>query len=882
MAAKQGEVALADERREEGAAPPPRTDLGHGPLAEAGGLLRLVQCAAEEGGAAAGGVLAGTPRVPWRRALALMVAAAWFAPAASSAVASDPPGLRPWLVPVGIVGVAAAGVFARVAWRTAGAGLDLFAIGLLGLAVVSAGSGAEPAWLALHATALSWLAVGTFAAAARQRAAVVVGLAAAGMLAGLGATAAHAPCAAALGRPAVQVLAVGLLAITATLGRPALLPGALRWREVTLLALAIAALAWALAGPGWHAPAGGSGIGLAAATGAVFGCVAGRAAGWAAGLALAVAAAVLGLPPRGDGADAARRLVLAVAGETRAVYQRATQAVQLTVAGEVVDRVGPDHAGAELAATVATLLAVPGDRTLVLGAGTGRLADALLATGRHEVEVVDARGDDPTVVAALRGDGPVPAATPVAADPRVRREVRSWRQALDRLDAGARQCIVVGELPHAAASIQSTLELQLALRRVAGHGFVLQQLALDLVPAGTLRALLGAAAAAHPWNAVLAVGDDALLLSATAPPSWPGEAAPRAWTADARWLAHRAHLGSVADVRRAVLGTVSPSAAAQARSDLDPPPPGGERGRRSALSVLHELLQPTPAPAATEADSLLLRWLGHSADLRLAVAELRRLGAEPADVARAQALAVRWLPAGAPAAALQAALGLPAAGDAPLVDPALACRRAHAIDPTFWLDLPPPLAGLPKPLAARGDLEDLARLPAPNRLAAACVGGSPTAVALRVRFATPCARALVEQLAAGPLSAAATEALRELADPFVLAEAARGLAARDGLLELLSLWRRDLPMPAALAELLRHGDDAVRARIVPALGGRRDAESLHALAGCLEAPAVELRRAAAMALQATFGDRIAYDPEWPGSARIEAADRVRALHNRTP
>ncbi|MBZ0152279.1 MAG: hypothetical protein K8J09_12180, partial [Planctomycetes bacterium] len=122
---------------------------------------------------------------------------------------------------------------------------------------------------------------------------------------------------------------------------------------------------------------------------------------------------------------------------------------------------------------------------------------------------------------------------------------------------------------------------------------------------------------------------------------------------------------------------------------------------------------------------------------------------------------------------------------------------------------------------------------------------------------------------------------RELADPFVLAEAGRVLQARGAGRELLGLWRADLPMPAVVAELLQ-GSPEDRAALAAALHGRRDVSVFAAIATLLVAPEPELRRQAAELLRSAVGDRIAYDPEWPAAARNEAARQLRALHNRAP
>ncbi|MBL9076057.1 MAG: hypothetical protein JNL08_01055 [Planctomycetes bacterium] len=759
------------------------------------------------------------------------------------------------------------------------AAIEALALGCVGAAVLAGGLRCDLGRIAGVAAALALLVTADAAAGGRAR---PWWWALGGVLA-LVAAAAWEPVRAATGQIGAAAVAVALPLVALARGGAAAGAGiarAVRAREL-LLALVCLPLSW------WttrHAgAAGGAVLLLAALLGAVAAAITVRQVALAAGLA--TAAAVVVALPGGAAADTASVTVLVRAGDRSVVYDRATQALALRLGGGTVDRAGPDHAGSELAAVIARTFAAPGDRALVLGVGTLRLPRLLLHCGWHEVDVVDGFGLPPAWAARLDADGPVPLPTAVAAaaEPRLRCTVAPWLQALAAIPDAARQVVFVAASPQPATAPQTTIELQRELRRVAGDGLVVQAFALDLVGTEALRALLGSAAVAHGANEVFVVGDDVLLVSGTRPLAWPGADPFAGWCDDARWLAHRAHLGGLDDVRRARSGAVGPAAAAWARSELDAPVGGGERGRRAALDVLRELLLPDAEPVAPDAGSLLLRWLGQRADLRLAQTELAGLG-DAADAAqRAQAVAARFLPVGAPAASLQAALGLAAADGEPLVDPALACRRAHAIDPTFWADPLPVLRDrLPRPRAPRGDLEDLACLPPGERLAELCVGEAPLAIALRARFGSACARALVAELGRGPLPPAAAEALRQLADPFVLAEAARVLAARDGSAELLAYWRRDLPLSPAIAALLRHGAPALRPRFAEALAGRTDAASLQALAECLTADALELREAAARALRVTAGDGIAYDPAGPRSALIEAADRVRALHNRAP
>lgn len=898
MSAWQGSRGAADEPAGQAVRTAGGQVASHGPLAEPGILLGMVSPAAEEEPAAGArrtfvaastrlgrsfDSLDGTARWPFAWLVAAIV---WLVlDAAATLGRSGPLGVEralPGILAAAVCGFGL-GTVLPVARRLAAAAEVVCVLALL--AAAAAGWCRQDVLrIGLQAGAAALLVARAFAASPTARGRALGGLVVTALV-GVAAALLRPLVLGAGGPAAAQALSVAFLLLV-------LLPAAPRThrqpplpRRALLAGAACLLLLW------WAAPSAAAVDGATAARVlfalAVALSLAPLAGGPVAATIVLVALAAAGAhwaPSGPRPAAVAATTVLATSGPVAAVYQRATQTLQLMVDGEVVDRAGPDHRGAELASTLVQAFARPGDRVLVLGAGTGRLPDLLLRSGRHEVEVVAGRSEPAALRTALRGDGPVlPAVAASAGDPRQRRFVRPWRQALAAMPAASRQAIVVAELPHAAAALQATVEWQRELRRVAGDGVVLQAFAFDLMPAGRLRALLGAAAVAHPWNAVLAVGDDAWLLSAAAPPRWPAEAAWSRWPEDARWIAHAAHIGGGLDLRRAMHGTVAAAASRAAVGELDPPPADGARGRRDVLAVLHDLLHAEPIEAMVDPRSLLLRWLGHRINVQLARDEIAGLGDGDADRLRAQAIASRFLPVGAPSAWLQAALGLPAPDGEPLVDPSLAIRRAHAIDPTFGDALPPVLAGaLPRPNAIGGELEDLATLPARERLAELCVGGAPLAVALRARFGSACARALVEVLAHRALSTDEGEALRELADPFVLEAAGRVLAARDALAELLPLWRRDLPMPVALAALPQSTDIAVQLRLATALGGRTDGASLRALAERLVSPVVELRRVAAQALRASVGDAIPYDPEWPRSALNEAADRLRSLHNRTP
>lgn len=577
-----------------------------------------------------------------------------------------------------------------------------------------------------------------------------------------------------------------------------------------------------------------------------------------------VAAGAWVAAPAPAGADP----VLATAGDVVVAYARASQELRLWHRGELVDAAGPDRSEAPLAATLVTALARPGDRVLLLGLGTGRAAAALDRLGWHALDCVDGRPEAAGLRARTLADGPVPG--PAANVPgRVRHA--GIADALAALGAGSRQAVLLVEPPGPAGAVDVC---QYELRRVVGSGPVLQVLALDRTPAARLHARFAAAAAANRWNGLFVVGDAAVLVGLDAVPAALPTVPFAAWPDEARWLAHEAHLGGDADLGAALLGVLDPAAAA-----LQPEP---GVGRPAALAVVRAWVRPAPAPApSVPRASVLAHWSALQAELRAADALVRDQADDAAGRLVAQAAAARFLPVGAPVASLQATLGLPGADGVPLVPPQLASRRAQAIDPTLFLELPPVLATLPRPTAAASALEDLAALPAGARLAERCSGDTPDAVALRARFRSRCARALVAQLAKEPLAAPAAAALRELADAFVLQEAARALQPRAAVRELLGFWRVDLPMPAALAALVRGSADD-RQALAAALRGRRDPGAMAALADLLVAAEPVVRGLAAEALWAAVGDRVPYDPQWPHSARDEAAQRLRALHNRAP
>lgn len=633
------------------------------------------------------------------------------------------------------------------------------------------------------------------------------------------------------------------------------------------LVLAVAVAAVWNAGDGafaaWWAMAAVVGTALAAVAGRVVPLAIGSV-----GVVLAVVVAALA------GHDEPWRCrVLARAGGAAAVYDRRAHELQLRVGGVVVDAAGPERHEGPLLATLVLATTQPGDRVLSLGVGTGQALDLLRSTGHVVLDVVDPRPGTAALRSRLRQHGPVPAPGVVAA-PTADERPAAIAPVLAAAAPGSRQAVVVVE-PLALAHEVDAAAAVAASCAVAGDGYLLQTVALDRAVAADLQRLFAAATAAAAWNGLFVVGDAAVLVSGPRPIAWSKVAPWAAWSEDARWLAHRAHCGDVTDLQRALLGELRwPNASA-------PDAAANAGGRAASLSVLQDWLVAAPEVPPSPTGSTLLRWQALQADLRQTTAALLALGPDVGSRAEAQRLAARFLPIGAPTALLQAALGTAGADGITLLAPALASRRAHALDPTFFADVPPFARELPVVGDDAGALEDLAWLPPPSRLAVACAGQDPRALALRGRFPSACARALVRALAAAPLDDVGREALRELADPFVLAEAASVLAASARLRELLALWRADLPLPAALRSLLA-GSHEDRLSLAAALRGRREPSCRPVLAELLLDRSLAVRRLAAEALVAVHGDRIPYDPAGPETQRAAAADRLRSLHNRAP
>ena len=100
--------------------------------------------------------------------------------------------------------------------------------------------------------------------------------------------------------------------------------------------------------------------------------------------------------------------------------------------------------------------------------------------------------------------------------------------------------------------------------------------------------------------------------------------------------------------------------------------------------------------------------------------------------------------------------------------------------------------------------------------------------------------------------------------------------------ELLMLWRGDLQLPAGLQEATAGLGVDGRRRVAMALRTHLDPSGRDLLADLLLDADLEVRTLAGAALQAAVKDQVPYDPKWSRSRRLDAATRLRALHNRRP
>ncbi|MGK0154202.1 MAG: hypothetical protein ACI9SE_001153 [Neolewinella sp.] len=779
--------------------------------------------------------------------------------------------LRDWLpllcIGFGVARLAVGQLHARTAFRGLGIGA------IFALATSMAWFGPDVPWMLSAVACVIGAVLGLHCESARRagRTGVVV----AGLVAAVSAFAACslAPLIGGVGWCAADVLGVALCGslVALVLDAPQLAPMAAfgnNWRWLALGWFAVAAL---VAVTAMQADAGHwvlMSVMIAVVVTAAAACQLALALGATVAMVLISSGAVLGNWV--DPLATEQTVVLRQVGSASAVYIRSDQELQLRLDGEVVAAAGPNRNEEPLMAAILHAAAHPGDRVLLLGDGTGRVGTSLRRTGRYEVESATAWPELAALQPTVAADGPVQQPR----DPN-ERIPQPWHKALANLPSGSRQVIVLGELPSLATVHRASGPFQRQLRRVAGDGLVCQPIALDRISASLLESWFDVVAKTHAWNGIYAVGNAAVLVSASRKPTWRSGLA--GWRTEARWAMHRAHLIGPEDLEVAFLGAVKQGAVKQ-RGDA-----AASRGpdRDVARQLMRWLAAPESVAPASQL-SLLRRWQQRTDQMTRAKGRLLTISNDAAGRAQAQSIAARFVPMGAPAPWLQAALGLAGVDGVALRDPSLASRCAYAMDPTFFITPAAVYASLPLPMQERGDLEDLFLLDDGPILVRRCVGTSPQAVALRARFPSRCARSLVAQLAQGPLEHDAATALRELADPFVLREIASVVAPLGRWGELLTFWRADLPLPTALQQIAITGTLADRRLLASALRGRRDPSCYPAIAEFLVAEDLELRRRAGEALRMAVGERVRFDAHWPRTRRLDAATRLRDLHNRKP
>lgn len=656
--------------------------------------------------------------------------------------------------------------------------------------------------------------------------------------------------------------------------------------------------------------------------------VADQASAWTA--VAAVAAFAL---RAGSGLAVAVALLLALVSGLQATWQRPVLAAeherQLTAAGECVvrfgerdqslrlyrrgawiDLAGPDHRHADLLACFARAVLADGARLVVLGSGTRRLVRTLELAPGIAVRLVDPAPIPREVEAALQQDGPVPAAQRVAA-PRAPEWIGGRRQYLWAQPAGAAAMVVAAEPLLGEDPTRASVEEHQAMRHAAGDGLVVQTFLLDATPPWQLAAALAAAQSVHAVCHVWLVGNTGLIVGVAAEPAQDALAADLdALPLPLRWRLHAAGIGGGLDWRLADLGPLPTGAPPLHDDGLAGRKPAATASLAANLAVLKaaygsslkaeslaaarlDLMAHDPAVRGAamrqiepqvlrQPDSVLLRAeLWHS---RMSKVEADLATCDPSDaksVAALAALVVRFAHIGCPSPALQAALALPDARGERVREPHRAAEFALALDPGFAAAAPPLLAPILAEAASFSPLLDLHKLPQGPALIARCEGEDALAVALRARFPSACAEALVAAWEKAPLPAAQLAVLRELADPFVLTAAAAVLQVRGARAEVLRAWPVDLPVPSGIAELA-HGTTSDRSQLMEALAYHQDPRAIDLLAAGLLDAERSVRAAAGAALGRVAQGRIAYDPDWQQSARQDAAAKLRALHNRAP
>ncbi len=576
----------------------------------------------------------------------------------------------------------------------------------------------------------------------------------------------------------------------------------------------------------------------------------------------------------------------------------------------------------------------------VIALGTGTTADAVCTwPSPRRVHVVEISRAVLALVDHFSGDGPVPTGEPAPflADPRTEVHVTDGRRWLVEQPPKSLDVVTMEPLlPYApgTASLYSAEFYALARSRLRDQGLFVQWVPTHAMPEATFDTLLATFADAFEFTSVWLVDQSTLLVGSLRPHLDDLDAiADRlaAAPAAAATTLHEAGITGRDDLLAAYLvdGRALREALASAPRLVDDRPRVEHIGYWSGeerLSFLPDNLRrlaefvrgdrDAALGGADWADRRLLRLTGLAARAEsildvsggragAAVAAANALrGAVPRSVLLhgEETLALRGLiesevarrgPAGTaplarrhverdPGAALLQAI---AGADRPPSEGAAAVARAVALDPTIVPRLPDALAALaPPPDRRRSPLDDVARLPHGGELAD--LGSRPDLRGLAVRAAFPVrvAEALLGVATTRALDAGERAAFVEVADPTTLAALAAACEARGGnvVTEVGPVWRRDLPVPPALARVARSGDAPARVALAAALGGRRGLAEREVLAELMVDPEPSVRTAAAAALVLTVGDAVSYDPDAPVSAREDAARALRALHNRRP
>lgn len=602
--------------------------------------------------------------------------------------------------------------------------------------------------------------------------------------------------------------------------------------------------------------------------------------------------------------------VLAAVAAAEVRYRERDQALLLRTNGVLVDLAGPSQRHAELLAGLVRCALPNGGRVILSGTGTRRIITALADAEGLFLRAVDPSDAPAALASVLQQDGPV--LSPIAL-PQV--EFDAWvggrRRFLWAQRSGSAEIVLAAEPLLRGAPSRASIEEHAAMRHAAGDGLVLQPFLLAETPPELLAAALAAASNVHPWCGVWLADEIGVIVGAVDAVDLVAMAEGYAHLPTAFcWRLHEAGIGCGADLVLAFVGALprlkDPLHDDQLLTSAYREPPScvanakvlraafgstlAADGIAVARLALHSCEAGMQGPAMQrlellwreQPDSCLLRKELWQARIRKVEVDLAACDPKSvATVANMAALAMRFAHLGSPAAALQAALSLPDQHGERVRDVARAAEMALAIDPCFAESAPPVLVGIFEGVARFSPLFDLHRLPRPLVLAERCVGDNSFAVALRCRFRSACAHALVALWAAAPLPAAQLAVMRELADPFVLTQAATLLALRNARAEVLLAFPIDQEVPQGIAELV-HGTSLERSQLMEALAYHTGPRAFDLLAQGLEDEVRSVRVSAGRALNRVAAGKVPYDPDWQESARQDAAARLRRLHNRTP